>query len=101
MKLYFFTQVYENYGTENEPYWKAKGGEDYIIDAESWTEEMVDEVISNITVCNPFYESSYIGHIQVSDTFKTDFEQSQFDYEGHIQYPAIRVNYDEFIKESV
>ena len=29
MKLYITTQYYENYGSADNPYWKAKGGEDY------------------------------------------------------------------------
>ena len=31
MKLLIQTQVYENYGDANEPYWKPKGGADYVV----------------------------------------------------------------------
>jgi len=30
-KLLIQTQVYENYGTADEPYWKPKGGADYVV----------------------------------------------------------------------
>lgn len=99
MKLHFCTQDYENYGTENEPYWKAKGGSDYIIEASEWTEEMVNEVINRISYSNPFSQSSYIGHDSVSDEYMTEFERAQLDYDGEIIFPATRLNYDEFVKE--
>ena len=31
MKAIIYTQVYENYGTGSEPYWKAKGGDEYAV----------------------------------------------------------------------
>jgi hypothetical protein len=30
-KLLITTQVYENYGSADEPYWKPKGGTDYVV----------------------------------------------------------------------
>ncbi|MBM4179614.1 MAG: hypothetical protein FJ211_09825, partial [Ignavibacteria bacterium] len=30
-KLLIQTQVYENYGDSDQPYWKAKGGGDYVV----------------------------------------------------------------------
>jgi len=30
-KLLIQTQVYENYGDADKPYWKAKGGGDYVV----------------------------------------------------------------------
>ena len=30
-KLLITTQVYENYGDADKPYWKAKGGGDYVV----------------------------------------------------------------------
>jgi len=96
-KLYFYTQEYENYGTPDEPYWKAKGGSDFIIEASEWTEEMIETITDLVTFTNPMYESSLIGYQEVCAEFKTDFEQSQFEYEGFIQYPATRATYEEFV----
>jgi hypothetical protein len=31
-KLMITTQVYENYGSAEVPYWKAKGGNDYVVE---------------------------------------------------------------------
>ena len=66
MKVVIFTQVYENYawredgtlGTGTEAYWKAKGGDEYVVTG-IWDE---DEL--------------------------TPFEQDQLEYEGRITYPA-------------
>lgn len=99
MKIYFYTQDFENYGTENEPYWKAKGGSDYILSSANWTEEMIKEVIHRISFSNPYYESLYIGHLEVCDQFLTDFEQLQQENDGRVEFPAKRLSYDDFIME--
>lgn len=101
MKICFYTQDYENYGTDTDPYWKAKGGEDFIIEAPEWTEEMADNVCKAVSEDNPFFQRSVIGFDKVSDDYMTQFERDQLDYEGKIDYPAVRVSYDEIMKECV
>jgi len=107
MKIYFYTQDYENYGAHDwdgkgscPQYWKAKGGEDFILSAESWSEEMIDCVYSLIECSDEYFRRLMIGHLEVCEEFKTDFEESQLNYEGEIQYPAKRMSYDEFISLS-
>lgn len=97
MKIYFYTQDYENYGSPEEPYWKPKGGSDYILEATEWTEEMIDKVYSLITVRGKMSMSDVIGHLVVNDKFLTDFEQIQLEHEGSIEFTAVRVTYDEFL----
>lgn len=97
-KMYFYTQDYENYGSPEEPYWKAKGGTDFIFEAEEWTEEMVATVYELVEVANDMYIQSMIGHQIVGDNFLTDFEQMQLDHEGTIEYPAKRATYEEFLE---
>jgi len=98
-KMFFYTQNYENYGTPQNPYWKAKGGSDFIIDADAWTEEMIQQVVDSVEFKYEMLESFLIGYQLVHDSFVTDFEQSQMEYEGKITYPATRLSYNEFVKE--
>lgn len=98
MKIYFYTQEHENYGTEAEPFWKAKGGSDFILESNTWTTEMFDRVYSILNYSNPFFTSTVIGHNDIQDDFITDFEKAQLEYDGEIQFPATRITYDQFIQ---
>lgn len=100
MKLCFSTQDYENYGTEDSPYWKAKGGEEFIIEAPEWTLSMTDKVCKAISINNPFFQRSVVGFEEVSDDFMTSFEKSQLEYDGEVQFPAVRCSYEEFVAMS-
>ena len=97
VKIYFYTQDYENYGSPEEPYWKAKGGSDFVLEAEEWTEPMIDKVYSLITENGKMFISDVIGHLVVNDKFLTDFEQMQLEHEGWIEFSAVRLTYDEFL----
>jgi len=88
-KLYIFTQNYENYGSENDPYWKAKGGSDYFVpdfDGDEATTIML--VRDQIECDNPFYRSQIAGWEVVPNDYMTEFEKDQLDYEGSIRFPA-------------
>ena len=88
-KLYIFTQNYENYGTEDDPYWKAKGGSDYFVydfDGDEATTIML--VRDQIECDNPFYRSQIAGWEVVPNDYMTEFEKDQLDYEGSIRFPA-------------
>jgi len=98
MLLYFYTQDYENYGTPEDPYWKPKGGSDYILEADEWTEEMIHKIVGIVNFANPMFESSLIGYQEVCKEFKTDFEQMQLEHDGSIEFPANRMKYDEMQK---
>lgn len=100
MKLFFYTQDYENYGSPQNPHWKAKGGSDYILEADFWTEEMVGKVIKSIEFDSEMFQSLLIGYQEVNDKFLTDNEQFQLEYEGRIEFGAKRCTYNEFMMEN-
>ena len=91
-KLLITTQVYENYGSADEPYWKPKGGSDYVIKKFRGGDEAATQAVmglrSQIEQDNEFYREYILGWEIVSDKHLTEFEQSQLDYEGTIRFPS-------------
>ena len=97
-KLLITTQVYENYGAhdwdgvgECPQYWKAKGGNDYVVKKFkdfSAVSETVMALRGQIECDDRFYRETIIGWEIVGDKDLTEFEQSQLDYEGSIRYPS-------------
>jgi hypothetical protein len=96
-KLLITTQIYENYGAhdwdgvgECPSYWKAKGGNDYVVkkfrgSAEAATQAVI-ALRSEIETNNEYFRESIIGWNVVSDKYLTEFEQNQLDYDGRITY---------------
>ena len=97
-KLLITTQVYENYGAhdwdgvgECPQYWKAKGGNDYVVKKFkdfSAVSETVMALRSQIECDTEGFRESIIGWEIVGDKYLTEFEQSQLDYEGVIRFPS-------------
>jgi hypothetical protein len=91
-KIYVMTQNYENYGSEDEPYWKPKGSSDYFIPNFSGTQEQAIEVVNSmadkIEYSNEYATSTILGVEVVADDYMTEFERDQLDYEGKIRFPA-------------
>lgn len=99
MKLLITTQLYENYGAHDwdgkgscPSYWKAKGGNDYVIKDFRGGDEaataMVMAVRERIEESSDYYQETIIGWELVEDSYLTEFERSQLEYEGEIRYPA-------------
>ena len=104
-KLLITTQIYENYawredgtlGTGADAYWKAKGGNDYVVKnfesnrrpslADSATEAVM-ALRSQIECDNDAFREHIVDWRIVSDDYLTEFERSQLEYEGKITYPA-------------
>lgn len=96
-KLLITTQVYENYawmedgslGTGENAYWKAKGGSDYVVrnfkDFNRVT-EVVMALRGQIEQDNDAFREHIIDFEVVADDYLTDFERSQWEYEGKITY---------------
>lgn len=90
MKLLITTQVYENYGYR----WKPKGGCDYTyaLGAGGRSSEALLELVeyfrTKIECNNEGYREHIINWEVVADSYLTEFEQSQLDYDGEIRYPA-------------
>lgn len=90
-KLLITTQVYENYGSAEKPYWKAKGGEDYVVPNFTDFNTVTEVVLSlrdQIESDTDYLRESIICWNVVEDSYLTQFERSQLKYEGHITYPA-------------
>lgn len=90
-KLLIQTQVYENYGDADKPYWKAKGGSDYVVKKFKKFNAVTETVMalrSQIEQDNEYYREHIINFEVVADDYLTDFERSQWEYEGKITYPA-------------
>jgi hypothetical protein len=90
-KLLITTQVYENYGSAEKPYWKAKGGEDYVVPNFTNFNTVTEIVLSlrdQIESDTDYFRESIIDWAVVADDYLTQFERSQLQYEGHIKYPA-------------
>ncbi len=87
MKLLITTQVYENYGDAEKPYWKAKGGSDYVVkNFKGYTTTTVMVLRDQIEQDNEMFRE-YINDFQlVADDYLTEFERSQLEYEGKITY---------------
>ncbi len=91
-KLLISTQYHENYGSADEPYWKAKGGSDYVV--KKFKGGMADATLAimalrdQIESDNDFVREYIIDFRIVADDYLTEFEKSQLEYEGKITYPA-------------
>ena len=95
-KLLITTQVYENYGAhdwdgqgECPQYWKAKGGNDYVVKKFKDLNKVTETVMalrSQIECDTEGFRETIIGWEIVGDKYLTEFEQSQLDYEGKIRY---------------
>ena len=97
-KLLITTQVYENYGAhdwdgvgECPQYWKAKGGNDYVVKKFrdfSAVSETVMALRGQIEQDNDGFRETIIGWEIVANDYLTEFEKDQLEYEGSIRYPA-------------
>lgn len=97
-KLLITTQYCENYGSPDEPYWKMKGGSDYVVegldfDADyEWADARVDMILSKVRdqveISNPMCEEYILGWEIVADDYLTEYERSQLEYDGKITFPS-------------
>jgi hypothetical protein len=96
MKLLITTQVYENYGEVDDPHWKAKGGNDYVVPSidVNAAAEIAAQVRPQIEQNNDYFYEYVIGWEVVADDYLTEFERSQLEYEGKITYPATEILVD-------
>jgi hypothetical protein len=101
-KLLIQTQVYENYawredgslGTGADAYWKAKGGNDYVLknfQDFNRVSEVVMALRSQIEQDDDAFREHIIDWEIVADDYLTWFEKSQLEYDGKITYPVREV----------
>ena len=102
MKLHITCQYMENYGAhdwdgtgECPQYWKFKGGEDYFYQlgavepSAEHIEELVQVLRSRVEWDDVGSRQYIVGYGIVEDDFRTEFERSQLEWDGHIACPAI------------
>lgn len=92
------TQYMENYGTEESPRWKFKGGSDYVVAylttetvcelGTAGLEKLVNQAMPQFTWSNPMSESSFIDWELLAPGELTWFESAQFQQDGYIEFPA-------------
>lgn len=99
-KLLITTQVFENYawredgtlGTGADAYWKAKGGNDYVVKNFKGGEEAATTAVmalrEQVEQSNDGYMEHIIDFSIVADDYLTEFERSQLEYDGSITFPA-------------
>ena len=88
-KLLITTQVLENYGSLHHPFWKAKGGSDYVVKNFrdfNRVNEVVMALRSQIEIDNPFCQEYIAGWEVVADDYLTEFERSQLQFEDKVSY---------------
>lgn len=102
-KLLIQTQVYENYawmedgtlGVGENAYWKPKGGSDYVVknfkDFNRATETVM-ALRGQIEQDTDAFREYIISWEIVADDYLTDFEKSQWEYEGQIRFPSKELN---------
>ena len=95
-KIVIGTQYKENYNTtgEGEPYWKFKGGSEYIVSIPKGMseQECLNEVTPLIEYKNEMSEEFVLGHFVTGNSYQSDFEKSQLEYEGYPGYSEPRLS---------
>lgn len=96
MKAIFTTQVYENYawqedgsiGTGADAYFKAKGGDEYVVlnVDRSAMSRILAEVRAKVEVSNDYFKETVVDFMLVEDDYLTEYERSQLEYDGCIVY---------------
>jgi hypothetical protein len=97
MKLFIETLVRENYATHNwdgqgeaPQYWKCKGGSTYVVENAPLDVDalkaLVAKVAPHIEQNDDYYFEQIVNWYVESDDFKTEFEEMQEEYDGHITF---------------
>lgn len=99
MKLLITTQVYENYawnedgsiGKGDDAYWKAKGGDEYVVTG-IWDEEEATTAVivlrKDIERDDDYIREHIVDWELLDNEDLTPFEKDQMEYEGKITFPA-------------
>jgi hypothetical protein len=97
-KLLIQTQVFENYGAhawngegDCPQYWKAKGGEDYVLpnftDFTN-TKGVVDALRSQVEADDHYWRETVVSWSVIGDEELTQWEKDQLEFEGKITSPT-------------
>lgn len=95
-KLMIRTQVMENYGSAENPHWKAKGGNDYVVKnftAFNAVPSYIMMIRDRIEIDNDFCREYIVDYNVETDDYLTHDEKLQLRFDGKISYPAQEVTY--------
>ena len=104
MKVVIYTQVYENYawnedgsiGKGADAYWKAKGGDEYVVTG-IWDEEEATTAVmvlrEEIEKANDYMTETIVGWELLDNEELTPFEKDQMQFEGKIEFPAKEITW--------
>lgn len=95
-KLMIRTQVMENYGSAENPHWKAKGGNDYVVKnftAFNAVPSYIMMIRDRIEIDNDFCREYIVDYNVETDDYLTQDEKLQLRFDGKISYPAQEVTY--------
>ena len=86
-KIMIFTQVYENYGSAEKPYWKAKGGNEYVVP--NFTdfnhlEGPITQIRDMVECDDRYYRETLVDWFIADDSYLTEFEKSQLEYDDGV-----------------
>jgi hypothetical protein len=99
--IHIFTQYWENYGDETNPYWKPKGGITYVVTGFTHelndaigraAQQVVADVLPRIEVRNPLCTVDFIDWEFAPAGSLTPDEQLQVEYEGRVTYADKRIS---------
>jgi len=95
-KLMIRTQVMENYGSAENPHWKAKGGNDYVVKnftAFNAVPSYIMMIRDRIEIDNDCCREYIVDYNVETDDYLTQDEKLQLRFDGKISYPAQEVTY--------
>jgi hypothetical protein len=98
MKIVIETQVMENYGDADKPYWKAKGGNDYVIENVQRIDyvslhNLINRAKPQVECDNEYFREWIIDWSLHEDDYLTSYERDQLEYDGSIQFPAQKITF--------
>ena len=101
--LVFSTQVFENYGTEDEPYWKAKGGGFVkVMDVpQTLSREAINGLCHLVETNDPMYTEHVVDWFFREDDWLSPFEDDQLERdELHIIWEPV-VQYEDLVNDLI
>lgn len=101
MLIVIETQIHENYGDADQPYWKAKGGRCIKVTNVplGLASESIDELVRTVDEANDYFTEYAVGWSIQPDDYLSWFEKSQMEYDGYIQCPEPVMDYADLVNK--
>ena len=101
--LVFSTQVFENYGNEDEPYWKAKGGGFIKVLGvpQTLSREAINALCPLVVTNDPFYAEHVVDWFFREDDWLSPFEEDQLDRDELIWWAEPVLHYEDLVNDLI